>query len=140
MATKKIFHAKTQQVEDAELTVDQNNEIVATFADGAFVKFPAGIDADTLDKLIAAQEEANTGQEVITAEQEAATAAERAASFAAIGEVDPATVDDTETADEAPAEDAGTKVEVKTTKADTTAVSEQSNAPATTDTPATPTA
>lgn len=89
MATKQIFHAKTQQVEDVEVTVDANNEIVATFADGHTLKFPAGIDAATLDKLIAAHEKANTGQEPVTEEQVAAQAAEQAASYAAIGETPP---------------------------------------------------
>lgn len=84
MATRTIFNAATQQVEDAELTVDQNNEIVATFTDGNFIKFPAGLTSEEFEAQIAAHQSANEGQVVITAEMEAAEAAERQASEALI--------------------------------------------------------
>lgn len=91
MATKQLFNAKTQQVEDAELTVDANNEIVATFADGCVLKFPAGLTDKQFEKLVEKHQSGNEGQEVITAEMEAERDKERSASFALIGEVDPAT-------------------------------------------------
>lgn len=89
MATKQIFNAKTQQVEAATLEVDSNNEVVATFADGSFVKFPAGLSQTEFEALIADHEAANTGHEVITPEMEAAAAAARAASEALIGNTMP---------------------------------------------------
>ena len=86
MATRQLFNARTQQVEDATFTVDHNNEIVATFADGGFVKFRAGLTAPEFEALIQAHEDSNRGQIVITPEYEAALAAERQASLDLIGE------------------------------------------------------
>lgn len=86
MSVRKLFNALTQQEEDATLVVDKNNEIVATFADGSFVKFPAGLDKKGFEELIKVHKTTNEGQEVVTEEQEAAEAAERAASEALIGE------------------------------------------------------
>lgn len=86
MSTMQIFNAKSQTVEDAEMTVDANNEIVATFEDGGIVKFPAGLAQDEFDALITAHKETNTGQEIITPETEAKKAAERNASLELIGE------------------------------------------------------
>lgn len=88
MSTMQIFNAQTQAVEDAEMTVDANNEIVGTFADGSIVKFPAGLTKEQFDALIAMHEEANTGQEIITPEMEAEMAAQRAASLELIGETE----------------------------------------------------
>lgn len=89
MPTRQIFNARTQSVEDAELSVDEkSHEILATFADESFVKFPPGLDADTFSALIAAHFADNKGQRVITPEQEAAEAAEYKASLALIGVVD----------------------------------------------------
>jgi len=85
MPTREIFNALTQQLEDAELTVDHNNEIVATFKDGSFLKFPAGLTKDDFEEQIRLHQVHNEGQEVITPEVEAAKAAERAASLALIG-------------------------------------------------------
>ncbi len=84
MATRQIFNANTQQVEDAELAVDSNNEIIATFADGSFLKFPAGLDEGEFAAQIVAVQEANQGQEIITPEMEAQRAQQRAASEALI--------------------------------------------------------
>lgn len=95
MPKRDIFNATTQQVEPAELTVDKNNDIVATFDDGSFLKFPAGMTAEEFTEHIAAVQVHNEGQEVITPEMEAAKDAERAASLALIA-------DDTE-AEAAPA-------------------------------------
>lgn len=86
MATRKIFNARTQEVEDATLTVDDNNEIVATFEDKGFVKFPAGLAEPQFKKLIEEHKTHNEGQEVITPEMEAAKVRERAASLALIGD------------------------------------------------------
>jgi len=80
-----IFNARTQEIEDAEMSVDDNNEIVATFADGGFVKFPAGLSEKDFEELIGLHQEHNEGQEVITPEMEAETARLRAASQALIG-------------------------------------------------------
>lgn len=86
MPSTHIFNAKTQQVELAELSVDANNEIVATFCDDSVVKFPAGLSKEEFKKLIDAHQKANEGQEIITPESEAEAAKQRAASLALIGE------------------------------------------------------
>lgn len=69
-----VFNAKTQQVEDVTWSKEFNGELTATFADGGFVKFPAGISRDELGKLVEAHQQANEGQEVLTEEQLAADA------------------------------------------------------------------
>lgn len=86
MPSTRIFNAKTQQVELAELSVDANNEIVATFSDESVVKFPAGLSKEEFAGLVEAHQKANEGQEVITPEKEAEAAKQRAASLALIGE------------------------------------------------------
>lgn len=86
MPSTHIFNAKTQQVELAELSVDDNNEIVATFSDQSIVKFPAGLSEKEFSDLIKAHKESNEGQEIITPEAEAEAAKQRAASLALIGE------------------------------------------------------
>lgn len=93
MAKKELFNAKTQQVEEADFLVDEHNDIVATFDDGGVVKFPAGLTAEEFSEAIAAHEETNLGQEVITEEMEAEKAAQREASLALIGEVEAPTED-----------------------------------------------
>ena len=60
MATKLIFNANTQKKEPAELTVDNNGEIVATFEDNSFIKFPASKITAEIENLIDKHEEANT--------------------------------------------------------------------------------
>lgn len=85
MPSRDIFNAATQQVEPAELTVDHNNEIVATFKDGSFLKFPAGLSKKDFEEQITLHQVHNEGQEVITPEYEAAKAAERKASLDLIG-------------------------------------------------------
>jgi len=91
MATKKLFNAKSQQVEDAEFTVNDNHEILATFADGGFVKFPPGLTQDEFDALLEAHQSANEGQEPVTEESIAAEAALHNNSLALIGEKPEAT-------------------------------------------------
>lgn len=86
MAQKDIFNPLTQQVEPADMSVDHNNEIIATFADGHFLKFPGGLTEEEFSDHIDAVEEANKGQEVITPEMEAANEAARASNLALIGE------------------------------------------------------
>lgn len=87
--TRPLFNARTQQLENATLSVDANNEIVATFADGSFVKFPAGLSKEQFETAIAEHQKSNEGQEVITPELEAQRAAQRAASEALIGNTMP---------------------------------------------------
>ncbi len=61
------FNTQTQQDEEVEWSSDANNEIVATFENGDFVKFPA-VKKKELAKLVEAHQEANEGKEVITKE------------------------------------------------------------------------
>lgn len=86
MATKELFNARTQQIEEAELTVDKNNEIVATFEDGGFIKFPAGMTKAEFTKALKLHEKHNVGQEPVDPEEEAAREAERLNSLKLIGE------------------------------------------------------
>ena len=86
MAKAKLFHAGTQQVEEAEFYVDKNNEVVAQFADGHAVKFPAGLSKEEFQKLLTEHQKSNTGQIVITAEMEAEQKALREASLELINE------------------------------------------------------
>lgn len=88
MPTRTLFNARTQQDEDADFSVDHNNEIVGRFADGGIKKFPAGLNAEQFEELIARHKEANTGQVVITEELLAEQAAARNASLALIGEAE----------------------------------------------------
>lgn len=68
----KIFNARTQVEEDVEWSVGAGNEIVATFADGTFLKWPEGTTMEELEAYVLKHKEANEGQEVITPEMEAA--------------------------------------------------------------------
>src|SRR3954462_2723955 len=77
-----VFNAKTQQLEEVEFSVDKNNEILATFPDGHFLKFPAGSTEAEVKDLLEAHHASNEGQEVITPEQEAEMQAQREASEA----------------------------------------------------------
>src|SRR5258708_10147582 len=76
---KQIFHAATQQLEDVTWATDHNNELIATFPDGRFLKFPPGLTEEELQTLIDDHQGANEGQEVITEEVLAAQEAEKAA-------------------------------------------------------------
>lgn len=62
MKTKKVFNARTQQVEDAVVTIDNNGEYVFTFADGSFFKLPGHLDKEGVAEALKAHEEANKGQ------------------------------------------------------------------------------
>lgn len=73
-----IFNARTQQIEDVSWTLDGNDELIATFADGGFLKFPH-VEPDELKVLIDAHESANGGQEIITEEQMRAQAKQQEA-------------------------------------------------------------
>lgn len=72
-----VFNTRTQQLEDVTWSTDKNNEIIATFEDGSFVKFPAGVNQTELAKLVASHKKFNQGQEIITPEQEAANTKQR---------------------------------------------------------------
>lgn len=102
LPTREIFNSNTQQMETATLRVDKNNEIVATFEDGSFLKFPSTIietapaeeggavttrpvTPEDLDGMVEAERVHNEGQEIITPEMEAAAAAAREAGLLAIG-------------------------------------------------------
>lgn len=82
-----VFNAATQQLEDVDWSIDGNGEIVATFGDGSFLKFPAGIDHDQLQALVDLQQTSNEGQEVITPEDQAAADAQYQASQELINEL-----------------------------------------------------
>lgn len=87
MATRNVYNATTQQIEEATLTVDDNNEIVATFENGHFAKFPAGLTQQQFDEaVVALDNEDNHQQEIITPEMEAEKEAERNNSLTLIGE------------------------------------------------------
>jgi hypothetical protein len=88
MPTRKVFNNAAQQVEDAELTVDHNNEIVITFKDKSFFKLPAGLTKKEFEAALEAHEVHNKGKELVTPEMIAAAEKERAASLALIGESD----------------------------------------------------
>lgn len=64
-----VFNARTQQDEDVVWGLTIHHELIATFKDGGFVKFPAGTDEEGLKKLVVAHKEANQGQEVVTDDQ-----------------------------------------------------------------------
>lgn len=95
MPTRELFNAKSQQVEEAQLTVDFNNEIVATFEDGGIIKFPASLTDTEFEKLITLHQKRNIGQEVITDEMLELQAEERANSLALIGADEDQTNDNT---------------------------------------------
>lgn len=71
-----VFNPSTQQLEDVTWTADDNNELIATFSNGRFLKFPAGLTKKELESHVKEVRVANEGQEVLTpeyiAEQEAA--------------------------------------------------------------------
>lgn len=86
MAIKQLFNANNQQMEDAEFTVDANNEIVATFEDGSFIKFPDGLTKKQFETLIEKHRTDNEGQEVISPESEKELEAARKRNLDLIGE------------------------------------------------------
>lgn len=59
MPTRRLFNPATQRDEAAECYVDNAGEIIATFADGGFVKFPASLSGAQFDDLIRRHKEAN---------------------------------------------------------------------------------
>lgn len=82
-----VFNAKTQQLEDVTWKADDNNELVATFADGTFLKFPAGTTEEDLQRFADEHHAANEGQEVITPEMEAEREAQRQANEALVAKL-----------------------------------------------------
>jgi hypothetical protein len=59
MPSRQIFNARTQRCEDADLSIGRNSEVIATFADGTFVKFPARLNSDQFTALIERHQQAN---------------------------------------------------------------------------------
>lgn len=53
MKTKEIFCTNEQKITKHTLTVDNNGEILATCECERFIKFPAGLTANGVEKLIA---------------------------------------------------------------------------------------
>ncbi len=63
MATKNIFCAQCQEVTAHDLGVESmNGEILATCSCGRFLKFPPDVTPESFAELLAAHQEANTGQ------------------------------------------------------------------------------
>lgn len=75
-----LFNNATQKNEDVKWSVDRNDELVATFSDKGFVKFPSGTTKAELQKLAKRYEEVNKGKEIITPEEEAKREEQRKAS------------------------------------------------------------
>jgi hypothetical protein len=70
MKTKEAFNVRTQQMEMAVVTVDNNGEFVFTFDDGSFFKLPATVESkEEVDELLAKHEEQNTGQVTVEAQE-----------------------------------------------------------------------
>lgn len=59
---KAAFNAITQQVEDAEVTIDVHGDYLFTFADGSFFKLPGNLSAKEIKEELAKYEAANIGQ------------------------------------------------------------------------------
>lgn len=59
MPLRPIFNPASQVDENALCEVDGNGEIVCSFGDGGFVKFPAGLNGTQWDALIAQHRDAN---------------------------------------------------------------------------------
>jgi hypothetical protein len=83
----KAFNAKTQELEDVVFSLDLNNDIICTFEDGHFIKFPAGSTKDEILDLLALHEAQNEGQSVITPEMEEAQAEQKAQAEEVIDEL-----------------------------------------------------
>lgn len=81
------LNAKTQQMEDVTFSVDKNKEIVCSFADGHFLKFPAGTSKQQIIDLLEVHNRENAGKEIITPEMEAAEAAEQAEAQALVDDL-----------------------------------------------------
>lgn len=82
-----VFNAATQQLEDVTWTADKEGDLIATFEDGTFLKFPAGLSKEELQSQVDTVEEVNEGQEVITPEMEAKKAEDLANSEALVNEL-----------------------------------------------------
>jgi|SRR5665213_316918 len=129
--TKEIFNATTQKVESAVLSVDANNEIIATFANDAFIKFPPGLDEAGFEAHVAAIHESSDSQEIITDEllqQQAQATAAAHDLLKAVGT--PTPVEPSPTAPITP------PVAPTTNPGNTMPAGDQTNVPATPSTPA----
>lgn len=58
----KTFNARSQEIEDAVVTIDSNGEFLFTFEDGSFFKLPGHLDKDGVAETLKAHEKANKGQ------------------------------------------------------------------------------
>ncbi len=74
MAIKNIFCAQCQEVTGHELGVESmNGEILATCPCGRFLKFPPNVTPEIFKELLAAHQEANTGQVSLEATEKLVT-------------------------------------------------------------------
>jgi hypothetical protein len=97
-----VFNTFTQLEEDVTWSVDGNDEIVATFSDGHFLKFPGGTTEEQLQEMVDATEKAGQGQEVITPEMEAAQVAQAEADKALVEQLNGNTIPEGQSNDNIP--------------------------------------
>lgn len=95
-----VFNPKSQKHQNVEWAVDANGEIVCTFPDGHFLKFPAGTSQGELNRLVKKHEKVNKGQEVITPEMEAEREAAREKSEALVSSLNEDTTSESQSNDE----------------------------------------
>ena len=74
MPTKTSFCANCQAEKPHAIEVNVNGEIVLTCECSRFIKFPPGLDAPSIDSLLATHKTANEGQVSIQASHDAAAA------------------------------------------------------------------
>lgn len=67
--TKLVFNTRTQQMEEAVVTIDGNGEFLFTFEDGSFFKLPATVTAEEVTDLLQAHKEGNEGQISLEAQE-----------------------------------------------------------------------
>lgn len=74
-----VFNTRTQQEENVVWSTDKANDLIATFEDETFVKFPAGLTLEEVQEFVNKHRDANEAQEVITPEMEAEMAEQQEA-------------------------------------------------------------
>jgi hypothetical protein len=67
MKTRQAFNANTQQLEDADVTIDQNGDYLFTFADFSFLKFPGDFDKKGINDALDAHQAENEGKVTLAA-------------------------------------------------------------------------
>lgn len=95
-----VFNPKSQKNQNVKWTVDANGEIVCTFPDGHFLKFPAGTSQGELNRLVKKHEKVNKGQEIITPEMEAEREANREKAEALVSSLNEDTTSGSQSNDE----------------------------------------